>query len=160
MARSEMQHVICMEGGSWSLNGMSCSPSIWKEGTPVIPAAVTAKCSQPNPCTSPWSSLHAGFQHSGLVQRSFKGCQPQTEHFPSICPWLLMSRMVNILPCLFILLPSCNFSCVHSIAIKAIFSDTVFHWQRERKKKKVFFSVWIYVVALQLVKQSVAQGAL
>lgn len=78
------------------------------------------------------------FKFQALVKRSFKGCQPRTKHFPSIWPWLLMSRMVNILLGLFILLPFCSLSCIHRMDIKAIFSDTVFHWQKERKKK-VFF---------------------
>lgn len=136
---------MCMKGGSWSLVGMSCFPSIWEEGTPVIPAAVSgpapdaAKRSHQILARPPGAPLHVEFQDSGLVKSSFKGCQPQTEHFPSICPWLLMSRMVNILPRLFILLPSCNFSCAHSRARKAIFSDIVFHWQKERKKKSLFF---------------------
>lgn len=97
----------------------------------------------------------SNFKIQALVKRSFKGCQPQTKHFPSVWPWLPMFRIVNILLGLFILLPFYNLSRIHRI--KTIFSDIVFHWQKERKKKSLF-SVWIYVPALQLVKQSVAQG--
>lgn len=68
------------------------------------------------------------FKIQALIKRSLKGCQPQTKHFPSIWPWLLMSRMVNISLGLFILLPFCNLSCIHSRDVKAIFSDVVFHW--------------------------------
>jgi len=78
------------------------------------------------------------FMIQALVKRSLKGYQPQTKHLPSIWPWLLMSRMVNILLGLFILLPSCNLSCIHNIDIKAIFNDIVFHQQKEGKKKFFF----------------------
>lgn len=131
--------MICMKGGSCSLAGMSCFLSIWEKGTPGIPASVMAKCSHQTLACPPGAPLHVEFQDSGLGKRSFRGCQPQTEHFPSICPWLLMSRTVNILPRLFILLPSHNYSCVHGEAIKAIFSDIAFHGQKERKKKSPFF---------------------
>lgn len=95
-----------------------------------------------NPCTK---CLHVplelvctlNFKTETLVTRSFRGCQPQTKHFPSIWPWLLMSRMVNILLGLFILLPFCSLSCMHRY--KGHLQRCCISLVKRKKRKSYFF---------------------